>query len=91
MNAFTVCEKPAVPGVVMASEGQIAFIVAHLVVGVLDQKVLKSKLLTCGQIRVWAVRGAGKMLEPLVKPGVAVVDEVAVGNGVGGSDVVLIL
>ena len=52
MDAFAVCEKPAVPCGVVALECQIALGVAHLMVGILHQDIFERKLLSCCQIRM---------------------------------------
>lgn len=90
MDPLAVCEKPAVFCGVMAPESQIAFGVPHFVVGVLDQDILEGQLFSVGEIRVGAIGGAGQVLVPVVEPRAAVVDKIAVGNGIGGRHVNLV-
>lgn len=73
MNALAVCKKPAVSCGVMTLESEITFIVANLVIGVLNQHILEGKLLSCRQIYVRAVRSACEVLKPLVEAGIAVI------------------
>ena len=59
VNSLSICEKPAVPGGIVALEGKIALLISYLIISILNQQIFFLFLFIIGQVNMGTVACAG--------------------------------